>query len=235
MLIPSQALCEGLGYYSWSRGWPSVGVPDFLKDQVPGFEDLKVDLCYDHFALGYLYDGADTPDDLFGWRFNLGVDLALAGLQGTNASVSFGSVVQDVTTNLFDAVGIGITTKLAYGIGIYRTNTIRVWAGPSVAVTADYLIQGTTSLEEGPFLYEANPWGVSVSAGGGVEAGIRYRVSSEVTLDFSTGFHYNFFGLYQDARLKLNGEPLDSDSSFLIGQEPYVFVQLAVGFDMPGN
>jgi len=236
LLVPVQAFCEGFGFYSWGRGWPSVGVPDFLKEQVPAFQDLKVDLCYDHFSMGYLYDGASATGDRFGWRFNLGVDIALAGTQGSNASVLFGSsLVEEVGSSLFDAVGLGFTTKLAYGIGIFQTRKVRIWAGPSAALTANYLIQGSTSLQQGSLLYEARPWGVSLSLGGGLEAGVRWGVSEEVTLDLSTGFHYNFFGLYQDARLKLSGTSVESDTSFLLGQEPHVFVQMAVRFKMTGD
>lgn len=237
-LLPVQAACDGFGFYSWTRGWSKVGVPDFLKEQVPYFQDLKVDLCYDHFALGYLYDGASSTDQRFGWRYNLGFDVALVGLQGADAPVTFlGPAVGDAASKLFDAVGFGFTSKLTYGIGLFHTKRLRFWAGPSVALTANYLTYGSVSLEQGTLLYEARPWGVSLSLGGGIETGLRFEATSEVTLDFSTGFLYNFFGFYQDPRVKVNGQPLkmDTDRSFLIGQEPAVFVQMAVRFKMPAN
>jgi hypothetical protein len=231
MLAPAPAFCDGFGFYSWGRGWPTIGVPDFFKSQVPAFQDLKVDLSYDHYALGYLYDGASKRSDRFGWRFNLGVDIPVVSMTGGNVSGLAGSVLPDLSSKLFDALGVGFTAKLAYGIGVFHTDKMRVWVGPSARLTADYLIQGTTSLEQGGLLYEATPWGVSLSVGGGAEAGIRYDLCTEVSVDFSTGFHYNFFGYYQDARLKIGGKPAASGTSFLIGQEPFVFLQLALRFN----
>jgi hypothetical protein len=52
-----------------------------------------------------------------------------------------------------------------------------------------------------------------------------------MTFDFSAGFLYNFFGSYQDTKLTSNGQSLDSGDSLLIGQEPFVFVQVALRFD----
>jgi len=239
-LLPARALCDGYGYYSWGRGWPKVGVPDFIPEVYKDLlEDVKVDLCYDHFAFGYLYDGASTTDQRFGWRYNLGVDIALVRLQDTNAFTFFGRAFEDEASGLFDAVGVGFTTKLTYGIRILHTDRLRFWAGPSAALTANYLIQGTTSMVIPPGLslpvgtYEISPWGASMSLGGGLETGVRYEVSREVTLDLSTGFLYNFFGYYQDARIKVNGQRLEiQEPSFLIGQEPSVFVQLAVRFKL---
>jgi hypothetical protein len=243
-LLPAQALCDGYGFYSWGRGWPKLGVADsFLGDLAPSFEDVKVDLRYDHFAFGYLYDGASTTDQRFGWRFNLGVDIALVNLEGTDGALVLipdSGAAEDTVSKLFNAVGVGFTTKLTYGIRILHTDKLRFWAGPSAALTVNYLIHSTTSLETewppyGKITFEATPWGASLALGGGLETGIRYAVSREVTLDFSTGFLYNFSAHYMDLRSKLNvgGQRVEmQDASFFIGQEPYVFVQLAVRFDL---
>jgi hypothetical protein len=67
--------------------------------------------------------------------------------------------------------------------------------------------------------------------GGGIEGGVRYKVSKDLTFDFSTGFLYNFFGNYQDTNLKVNGQSVESDDSFFIGQEPFLFIQIALRFD----
>lgn len=235
-LLPAQALADGYGFYSWGRGWPRVGTGDFLPEEYRDLlKDVKVDLRYDHFAFGYLYDGASTTDQRFGWRFNLGVDIALVSLEGTNVSIFpfvDPAVAEDTASRFFKAVGVGFTTKLTYGVRILHTDKLRFWAGPSAALTTNYLIHGSTSLELGSLAFEARPWGASLALGGGLETGVRYAVSREVTLDLSTGFLYNFFAHYMEPRFTMNGRPVESDPSFFIGQEPYVFVQLAVRFDL---
>ncbi len=230
-LIPAEAHCEGYGFYGWGRGWPSIGVPGEVEDLLPEFKDLEIDLRHDHFTLGYLYDGASTPEDRFGWRFNFGVDIVVTKLQGTNASSDLGFGLEALSSDLYDAIGFGFATKLAYGIGIVRKERVRVWAGPSVRLNVNYVDQKAASFQEGLLSVEVDPKGVIMSLGGGIEGGVRYVVSKDMTLDFSTGFLYNFFGYYQDTNLKINGQSLDSDESFFTGQEPFVFVQIALRFD----
>jgi hypothetical protein len=230
VLIPTEATCEGYGFYGWGRGWPKIGLPGFLEDQVPAFKGVSADLRHDHFTIGYMYDGASTEEDRFGWRFNVGLDIVVTSLQGANVPSQIGLGLQDLSSNLYDAVGYGFATKLAYGYGIVRTPKMRVWVGPSVRLNANYIDQGTTSIKEGSFQIELDPWGVMLSLGGGVEGGIRYAVGPELSVDFSTGFHYNFFGYYQEANLTVNSQSPGSDSSFFTGEEPFVFIQLALRF-----
>jgi hypothetical protein len=158
------------------------------------------------------------------------MDIVLTHFQSTNTPIPvFG--FEDLASELYDAIGYGFATKLAYGIGIVRKERLRVWAGPSIRLNANYIDQKKTSVQELGLEVEVDPWGVIMSAGGGVEGGVRYDVSRELTLDFSTGFHYNFFGSYQDLNLKVEGLSLGSDESFLSGEEPFFFVQIALGFD----
>lgn len=230
LLVPAEVFCGSYGFYGWGRGWPSIGVPGELGDILPGYEDLEIDLRHDHFTIGYLYDGADNPEDRFGWRFNFGFDLVVTRLQGTSGpSLGFG--LDELSSDIYDAVGYGFAAKGAYGIGIIRKERVRVWAGPSLRLNANYVDLKSASLQEGSLSIEVDPKGAIFSAGGGLEAGVRYDVRPDLTLDFSAGFHYNFFGFYQDANLTVNSESLESDDSFFTGQEPFVFVQLALGFD----
>ena len=230
-LLPAEALCDGYGFYGWGRGGPSIGGPGALEDMVPQFKDLEIDLRHDHFTLGYLYDSASTREDRFGWRFNLGLDIVVASLEGTNASSQLGFGIEPLSSDLYDAIGYGFAAKLAYGIGIARTDRVRVWVGPSVRLNTNYVDQKSASFEEPGISIEVDPWGIIMSLGGGIEGGVRWALSKDLSLDFSTGFHYNFFGYYQKANLKFNGQSLDTDESFLTGQEPFVFVQIALGFD----
>jgi len=231
LLVPAEALCEGYGFYGWGRGWATVGVPGEVEDLVPEFKDLEIDLRNDHFSFGYLYDGASTPEDRFGWRFNFGLDIVVSKFEGTNASIGPGFELDDQFSQIYDAVGYGFATKLAYGIGIVRKPRVRVWAGPSVRLSANYIDPKSSSFEELGISLEMDPWGVIMSLGGGIEGGVRYEVSTDLTLDFSTGFLYSFFGYYQDTNLKSNGQSLGSSNSVLIGQEPFLFIQLALRFD----
>ena len=231
LLVPAEALCEGYGFYGWGRGWPSIGVPGEVEDLLPEFKDLKIDLRNDHFTFGYMYDGASTPEDRFGWRFNFGPDIVVTKFEGTNASSGLGFGLDALSSDLYDAVGFGFAAKGAYGYGFVRKERVRVWVGPSARLNANYVDPKSTSFQEGLVSFEADPKGVIVSLGGGIEGGVRYNVSSDLTFDFSTGFHYNFFGNYQDMNLKVNGQSLESDDSFFIGQEPFMFVQIALGFD----
>ncbi len=233
LLLPAEALCDGYGFYGWGRGWPSIGVPDAVEDIAPEFKDLEIDLRHDHFTIGYLYDSASTPEERFGWRFNFGVDIVVTnfdGMSGPNlGGIGFG--FDDMASNLYDATGYGFAAKFAYGIGVLRTDRVRVWVGPSVRLNADYVDQKSDSFTQGPLSVEMDPWGIIMSVGGGIEAGVRYNIASDVSLDFSTGFHYNFFGYYQDTNLKINSQSVGSDNSFFTGDEPFVFVQIALRFD----
>ena len=231
LLIPVQALCEGYGFYGWGRGWPSVGIPGEVEDLLPEFKDLEIDLRNDHFSFGYLYDGASTPEDRFGWRFNFGMDIVVTKFEGTNASSGLGFGLDSLSSSIYDAVGFGLVAKGTYGIGFVRKERVRVWAGPSIRLNANYVDPKSASFREGSLAIEVDSKGVILSLGGGIEGGVRYKVSSDLTFDFSAGFLYNFFGNYQDTKLEINGQSLDSGDSLLIGQEPFVFVQLALRFD----
>ncbi len=230
-LIPAEVLCGGYGYYGWGRGWPSIGVPGALSDILPEFKDLEIDLRHDHFTIGYLHDGASAQEDRFGWRVNFGVDIVLTHLEGTSGADSLGFGLDALSSDIYDAIGYGFEVKGAYGIGLLRTDRVRVWAGPSLRLNADYVDLESAALQEGSFAVEVDPKGVIFSVGGGPEAGVRYAVSPELSLEVSVGFHYNFFGFYQDADLTVNSQSLGSDESFFSGEEPFLFVQLAVGFD----
>lgn len=232
LLSPAEALCDGYGFYSWGRGWPSVGVPGAFKDVAPLFKDLELDLRHDHYTFGYLYDGASTKEDRFGWRFNFGLDIVTTNLQGTSGSSTVGIAVDALSSDIYDTIGYGFAVKGAYSVGIYRTDRVRLWVGPSVRLNADYVDLKSASFQEGSISVEVDPWGIIMSLGGGIEGGVRYDVSPDLRLDLSTGFHYNFFGFYEKTNLKINSQALGSDdSSFLTGQEPFLFVQLALHFD----
>ncbi len=230
LLLPAEALCEGYGFYSWGRGWPSIGVPGEVEDLVPEFKDLEVDLRHDHFCFGYMYDGASTPEDRFGWRFNFGLDIVVTKFEGSNAPSGLGFGIDTFSSDIYDTVGFGFALKGAYGYGFVRKERVRVWAGPSVRLNANYVDAKSVSVQEGLFSFEADPKGVILSLGGGIEGGVRYVATKDLTLDFSTGFHYNFFGSYQDLNAKVNGLSVQDDS-FLYGGEPFLFFQIALRFD----
>jgi|GEM_PF-3430048 len=232
LLIPAEALCEGYGFYGWGRGWATVGVPGEVEGLLPEFQDLEIDLRHDHFTFGYLHDGASTPEDRFGWRFNFGLDIVVAKIEGSNASSGLGFGLDVLSSDIYDTVGFGFAAKGTYGYGFVRKERVRVWAGPAVRLSANYVDPKPTSLQEGLLSVEVDPRGVILSFGGGIEGGVRYKVSSDLTFDFSTGFLYNFFGNYQDTNLKINGQSTaESGASFLMGQEPFLFVQIALRFD----
>jgi hypothetical protein len=232
LLVPTEALCEGYGFYGWGRGWATVGVPGEVEDLVPEFKDLEIDLRHDHFTFGYMHDGASTPEERFGWRFNFGLDIVVAKFEGTNAPSGLGFGLDVLSSDIYDVVGFGFAAKGTYGYGFVRKERVRVWAGPAVRLSANYVDPKSTSFQEGFLSIEVDPRGAIASFGGGIEGGVRYKVSPDLTFDFSTGFLYNFFGNYQDTNLKINGQtPAESDASFLMGQEPFLFVQIALRFD----
>ena len=234
LLIPARpSLGDGYGFYSWGRGWPKVGVPDFIKDQLPGLPDVEFELQLDHYTLGYLYDSAPGRDQWISYRFNLGVDIAVASLGSVDlgsAPVSALTGYTKLISDSFDAVGYGLMTKFTVGFGLVRSERLRLWVGPSVRLAGNYLDQQATTVEINSFPFEINPWAVSLSAGGGLEGGVNYRFGPELTVDLSVGFHYNVFACYQDVGLRVGSQPVAEDSSFLLGREPYVYVQLALRF-----
>jgi hypothetical protein len=231
LLIPVEALCEGYGFYGWGRGWPSIGVPGEFEGLYPGVKDLEIDLRHDHFSFGYLYDGASTPEDRFGWRFNFGLDIVVTKFEGANLSSGLGIGFDALSSSVYDVVGFGFVAKGTYGIGFIRKERVRVWAGPSVRLNANYVDPKSASGETVLGAIEVDSKGVILSLGGGIEGGVRYNVSSDLTFDFSAGFLYNFFGNYQDTNVKINGQSQGPGDSLLIGQEPFLFVQIALRFD----
>jgi len=230
---PCPGHADGYGYYGWGRSWPRVGVPDFIKEQVPGVPEVEFKLRYDHYSLGYLYDSAPGTDELLSYRFNLGLDIAVARLDRIDQG-SLPAYAQTGTTDLiaetFDALGYGLTAKFALGVGLIRREGLRVWLGPSVRLSGNYLDQKAATVQFMGIPFEIDPWGVGLSAGGGAEGGVNYRFSPELTVDLSAGFHYNVFAYYQDVGLRLGSQSISDDSSFLWGREPFVFVQLALRF-----
>ena len=238
LLIPVSALCEGYGFYSWSRSWPTVGVPGFLEDQLPALKDIEIELLYDHFTIGYLYDSADSPEDRFNWRFSFGIDVALARFEkmkgAENLTVTL-LAYEELYSKLFDATGFGFNTKLACGYGLVRTDKLRVWIGPSVRINVNYFDPGASTVEINSVPVEIDPWGVNLSAGGGIEGGVTYQLFPRLTLDLSSGFLYNFFAYYQDSGFKFGSASFEDDHAFFYGQEPLVFVQLALLFKFGGE
>ena len=233
LMIPSASFCEGYGFISWGRAWPTVGMPGFLEDQIPTLKGVEFNLQYDHFTFGYLYDSAASWEDLFSWRFSFGVDIAISEYQDMkNADAATQALVGSLSlfTELFDTTGYGFATKFTYGIGLIRTETFRFWVGPSVRINANYSNQKAKTIEIYSVPFEVDPWGVNLSAGGGLDAGLTYILNPYVSLDLSGGFHYNFFAYYQDAGMKVSSVPVPDDRAFLLGQEYFAFVQLAFLF-----
>jgi hypothetical protein len=176
LLIPAEALCEGYGFYGWGRGWPSTGVPGQVEDLLPEFKDLEIDLRNDHFSFGYLYDGASTPEDRFGWRVNFGLDIVVTNFEGTNTSSGLGFGLDALSSSIYDAVGYGFVVKGTYGIGFIRKERVRVWAGPSVRLNANYVDPKSASFQEGSLAIEVDSKGWRDRGRGSLQRELRYDV-----------------------------------------------------------
>jgi len=241
-LTASPALGDSYGFYSWSRGWPSVEAPDFLRDEIVlPIEDIKIESDLDHYSFGFMYVHPTTPDDLIDFRFCYGLDFAVA--ETTDLSVEDTpfydlSLFAEQYSDVFDALGYGVLAKLVLGIGLIRTETLRVWAGPGIRLDANFLQQEKKTIyyyyEPTATIYtiEAEPWGLMASAGGGIEAGITFYFKSEFSFDLSAGFYYLFIGLYQDAQIRSDLLSAQEDRAFFWGEEPAVTVQLSLHFNL---
>ena len=229
-VIPTQARGDGYGFFSWGIGFPRTKIPGFLTDELSSvYDDVRVDLMYNHFTIGYLYDGAFPYHDLFGFRFTLGFDVATATLENLTGGEIITYGYDELAKSMYDATGLGLSSSLTMAFKILERKSLRFWVGPCVRFNADYLMQSSATVDEDDTVLQVDPWGISMSLGGGVETGVRYDFGTEVSLNASIGFLYNFFAIYQDARLTWDAVPVASDS-FMIGQEPYGFVQIGIGF-----
>jgi hypothetical protein len=236
LLLPAAGFGDMYGFYGWGRSWPEVGIPGFLKDQLPGIGDVNLNLTYDHFTVGLLYDSAPPREDLFNWRVSLGVDIALArlqGVQGGGAASQTLSGLSDLYAGVFDATGYGFATKFTYAVGLFKLESLRVWVGPSVRLNFNYLAQKTATIQVNSVPVQVDPWALSLAIGGGIEGGVTWQVASDVRADLSAGFHYNVLAYYQNLGLTYGSQPIVQEDSFLWGQEPFAFVQLAAHLDFP--
>ncbi len=233
LLLPAFAFGDGYGFYNWSRSWPTISAPDFLKDLIP--VDIipeiapEIEFDYDHFTAGYMYVRPTTPEDLIEYRFTCGFDVAVAKFKSSEPELAG---YQDLYTEAFDAVGYGLATKFSVGIGLVRTESLRIWIGPAIGVNLNYSMSKKIEKEILNTPLESEPRGITLSLGGGLEIGMNYKINSELSVDMSTGFHYHVLGSYQDVRMKINSEPINDDASFFMGQEPMVFVQIGFCFDL---
>ena len=232
----SQALGDSYGFYSWSRGWPTVTAPDFLRNDIYlPIEDIEIKSDCNHYSFGYMYVRPTTPDDLLDFRFTYGLDFLITettDFSFKNTSPYDFTSFSDQYSDVFDALGYGFVTKITLGIGLLRTESLRVWTGPGLRLNANYLQQDKKTIDFYSNIIKAEPWGIMASVGGGIEAGITYHIRSDVSLDLSAGFYYLFIGLYQDAQI--NSELLagQEERSFFWGEEPSVTVQLALHFSL---
>jgi len=225
LFMPAAGFCEGYGFYSWGRSWPTVGAPDIKE--LAWLQGIELDLQYDHFTFGLLFDSNPPPEELFGYRFAAGVDIALASFEGISNGGAFESL-GELYGDSFDAIGYGFEIKFGYSIGLLRREYMRIWVGPAVRLNYNYLDQDAVTVGYQDFSVQVDPsMGMNLSAGGGIEAGINFKLTCDMRLELSGGFHYNFFGYYQDVDYNY-GSFKYSETSFLMGQEPFAFVQLAV-------
>jgi len=240
LITASPVFGDNYGFYSWSRGWPSVEAPDFLSNEIVlPIEDINIESDCDHYSLGYMYVRPTTPDDLLDFRFIYGLDFAVTKTTdfsfNDTSSVDLSSFTEQYS-DVFDALGYGFMTKLTLGFGLIRTEALRVWAGPSIRLSANFLQQDKKEIyyyfNKNMYIIKAEPWGIMASAGGGIEAGITYHFKSELSLDLSAGFYYLFIGLYQDAQIRSELLSAQEDRAFFWGEEPTITVQFSLHFNL---
>ena len=220
-------------YFSWGRGWPSVGFPDFLEEKYPGVQaDLSLQL--DHFTVGYIYDSAPTRAEYLTYRGTIGFDIACTKL--TDQEIKYGSftlpeALEGVMSDLFDATGYGFSTKHTLAYTLLNSERFKCWLGPSVRLNVNYQNPSAITGNIGTIEYSLNPWAVNLSVGGGFEGGVNCHLNCDMSLSLSTGFHYNAFGYYlkAEADTSISSLGLSQDWGGW-GGEPYVFVEISLLF-----
>ncbi|MFH0976943.1 MAG: hypothetical protein V1874_14265 [Spirochaetota bacterium] len=122
---------------------------------------------------GFILDTALAYDRLFNYRLNLG---------GAYIKLYNDSGVPDLKGTEFHCYN-------SFGFGVYRSEDIRVWAGPQIGfgmMEAEYDMQTSGVYEYNSF------WTVFFSIG--AIAGINYNYDNRLSLCFDAGFRYSSHG-----------------------------------------
>lgn len=139
----------------------------------PYFEYARANGEMDHFdfdankyGVGFVVDTNVAKDRVFNYRFALGYQ---------HHEREFDNGVEGEFN--------GITMNHAFGFGLYRGRALRVWAGPSIRLSADVLHEDTDDLHV-----------VDFSAGGGFQVGLNAHTDDRFSLAISFAYQYLYVG-----------------------------------------
>lgn len=118
-----------------------------------GFSDFDIQNLY----LAFMLDTAVNRDKVLNYRAQVGLSMSLMDEGGR---------------------GYGFVTKHTLGFGLHRSDTVRLWAGPTARLAIGTLEEAFT-----------------LSFGGGAELGLNLRLSDGFALAITTGYQASRFVL----------------------------------------
>ncbi len=186
----SQARAVGLGpFFEYGRG---IGVLEEFGDQ---------DFDTNRYSIGFAVDTAVARDTLFNYRLNLGY--------------SYRDQMFDTGGSDFESHGL--TLNNMFGFGVYRTDRVRLWLGPSVRFNTDVL----TDLPAGLDI-------VDLGIGGGLALGANVHTGSLGSVAFTFGYQYLYVASVVD------DSEFDYDDT-LDGRQHLISFNISYFFRLPGD
>jgi hypothetical protein len=156
MLFAASASAAGYGgYLGYAH---SDGSVDFFG--------VDVDHDNDMVDFGFVLDTNLARDRLFNFRLNVGLQIGERTYKGPGGS--------------FPEETVGFTVNSAFGFGIVRTPTLRLWLGPAIRVSVD----GCTDCSG----YDST----FVAVGAGPELGLNFNIGDHLTISPTLGYQYMY-------------------------------------------
>lgn len=162
-LLPKPAAATGYGVYLDYALGPVKPDTDWILPQ--SYETGRI-------SAGFTVDTAVARDKLFNYRMNLGYE-------------HINEKFNDVTFARFN----GGSFENIFGFGVYRTNLMRVWLGPSLRIAAGVL-------DESDFPGGLPGSIVNLTAGGGIAAGVNLHTGHIGSAAFTIGYQYAYQGRF---------------------------------------
>jgi hypothetical protein len=183
----AQAIGFGV-YFEYGHAW---GNQDREIDPF-GSATINQNFEADQFGGGFALDTAVAKDTLFNYRLNVGYQFTDRMYEG-----SFSGLPRKVESH-------GFSLNNIFGFGVYRSELMRVWLGPSIRFSTNF------HSDFDGFLGDVDV--ATIGVGGGLATGINFHTGTIGSASLSLGYQYLYSGeirsveVLDDSRINSGGE-----------------------------
>jgi len=163
----SATTAQGVGYGAYFEYARGIGQIDLPTVTVP-FNEASFDRDSNLYGVGFALDTNVAGDKLFNYRMNIGYEYTSSEILGAGPNTSNG------TSN-------GLNLNNMFGFGVYRGQRARVWLGPSLRLSADFL--------SGAFPGNDS---VDLGVGGGLALGVNLHTGDVGSAALTFGYQYQY-------------------------------------------